>query len=326
MDRKRSDNKAADMAKGQGMEILSESEFTSQVGQIIERDFFPDLQHLRAQSKELGLTEQDDAVGDNSTQDGTAHGTKGMTLGQYLSTHTSEDNASFGRLVETENTRRRHMYGRMVGDDSSGKLVALTGTADERDARKEGLETWKYTARNALMFEPPACGSRQRQEEGGGSSRGARILAHNTRLPDEDRNAVDEHSDWDAASVMSDTISSATPVINGYKMIRDHGAGGRKTRAFVIGETTPRERLALRLSTPKGAQKRASRSGGDSAGGSTAQRAAMLSPAAQRLLRGAGGREEVPSPGAAQRNDDQELRRAYNSPYARRGPPTRRRR
>ncbi|KAJ1786542.1 hypothetical protein LPJ59_005910 [Coemansia sp. RSA 2399] len=161
---------------------------------------------------------------------------------------------------------------------------------------------------------------------------GARILSHNTRLPEETE-VTDDPSDWDAESVLS-INSDATPTINGYKLIREPGTvkqgrnGVWRTRGFAIGETTPRERLARQLSTPTGNRKEAgkhepSRSGKNS--GSTAQKAAMLSPAALRLLRGTDEGDQAATP-TQTRRDDHSLRKAYNSPYARRNPPTRHRR
>ncbi|KAJ1770796.1 hypothetical protein IW140_002480 [Coemansia sp. RSA 1813] len=309
------------------MTVLSESDFTSRVDRIIERDFFPDLKRLQAQSKELDLTETDNIFSESNDQDN-ARQDKDVSLDQFLATHTSEDNASFGRLLESENARRKHVYERVVGNSNDRKLVASVGTKNGSHT-KGGLETWKYTARNALMFVP---GTHETTDERRVIHSGPRILAHNTRIS-EDMGVADDHSDWDAESAIS-INSSVTPVINGYKLIREPGSvrrggtGVRKIRGFAIGETTPRERLALRLSTPPGirrgtGKRESSRSGSSS--GIAAQRSLMLSPAAQRLLHGSNKRGKGATQSVAQRNDDEELQRAYNSPYVRRDSPVRRR-
>ncbi|KAJ2664848.1 hypothetical protein IWW48_000462, partial [Coemansia sp. RSA 1200] len=139
------------------MTILDESEFTFQVDRIVARDFFPDLKRLKAQGEELGLGSEDDAVA--TTADASSQNEerldsgRDMSLDQFLSTHTSEDNASFGRLVETETEQRKRAYERMVGGNSSSKL---TSSGECNNSTRKGLETWKYTARNALMFMPAA--------------------------------------------------------------------------------------------------------------------------------------------------------------------------
>ncbi|KAJ2521111.1 DiGeorge syndrome critical region protein 14 [Coemansia sp. RSA 1939] len=310
------------------MTVLDESEFTFQVDRIVARDFFPDLKSLKAQGEELGLGSEDDVVAittaDASRQDDKERldGGRDMSLDQFLATHTSEDNASFGRLVEAESEQRRRAHERMVGGSSSSKLTS--------SSTRKGLETWKYTARNALMFTPTAHVTTGDGNSSSSRSGAARILAHNTRLPD-DFGSGDDQSNWDIESVDGD----ATPMINGYKLVREptgsssRAYGQGRTRGFKIGETPEREKLAQQLSKPRMAQMDAIKSkparSGSSSGRQTAQRVAMLSPAAQRLLGGSGGNGSDSTPKARQGNNDHELRKAYNSPYVRRDSPTQRR-
>ncbi|KAJ2517565.1 hypothetical protein GGI11_003119 [Coemansia sp. RSA 2049] len=308
------------------MTVLDESEFAFHVDRIVARDFFPDLKRLKAQGEGLGLGSEDDAVAitttDASRQDDKERldGGRDMSLDQFLATHTSEDNASFSKLVEAETEKRRRAHERMVGGSSSSKLTS--------SSTGKGLETWKYTARNALMFTPTA-----HVTTGDGSSSrsgAARILAHNTRLP-EDFGGGDDQSNWDIESVDGD----ATPMINGYKLVREptgsssRAYGQGRTRGFKIGETPEREKLAQQLSKPRMAQMDAIKSkparSRSTSGRQAAQKVAMLSPAAQRLLSGSGGNGSDTTPKARQGNNDHALRKAYNSPYVRRDSPTQRR-
>ncbi|ORX74319.1 hypothetical protein DL89DRAFT_280755 [Linderina pennispora] len=79
--------------------ILDEDEFTERLDGIIERDFFPDLKQLRAENRalEIGADVAKPDVSDTKVS---------VSLGEFLDTYTSEDSASFKRLLQIENKSR----------------------------------------------------------------------------------------------------------------------------------------------------------------------------------------------------------------------------
>ncbi|KAI9500329.1 nuclear protein Es2-domain-containing protein [Coemansia spiralis] len=315
--------------------VLSEHEFTSRVDKIVERNFFPDLKRLQAESKALlhGIPGTQVLLSDGILDSNILfidegekvdkEGDQQMSLDQFLATHTSEDNASFGRLMESENTQKRLVYNRIFGNNNDGYKE------QNASATKEiGLETWKYTPRNTLMFVPSGIDSSKVSSEFLTHRDEKRILPHNTRLPlDNDQQNDDS---WDLESTASISSYAATPAINGYKLVKDPDVfgystnGKAKRRGFVMAEASPREKVAMQLTKKQGASARSTPAHNKS-GSSTAQRAEMLSPAAQRLLhvrRNTGQSSSSGRRSTSITDNDQVLRQAYNSPYVRRGSPS----
>ncbi|PIA15715.1 hypothetical protein COEREDRAFT_81839 [Coemansia reversa NRRL 1564] len=150
--------------------------------------------------------------------------------------------------------------------------------------------------RNALMFAPD--GLKQKSP----TVKEKRIMHHNTRFED-----VQLDNDDDMESVMSEisTAGYKTPEIGGYKMVDEPvRVGGRR---FEIKPATPRELTGQQLAKPKQPTTKIS---SDST-------SAMLSPAARRLLERSSGKRTAGN-SQSPRENDETLRRAYNSPYARR--------
>ncbi|KAJ2159681.1 hypothetical protein GGF46_002853 [Coemansia sp. RSA 552] len=149
--------------------------------------------------------------------------------------------------------------------------------------------------RNALMFAPdgvrPAAAADER-----------RILHCNTRMPA----GGQDDSDDDTVSVAT-TAGYMTPEINGYRMVGSRS----QRRGFEIKPQTPRELAGLRLAqqgSPRTLQKARRPT-------TPQRRAETLSPAARKLLGTTS--HQLGSP-IRSRHDGDSLRRAYNSPYARR--------
>ncbi|TPX73236.1 hypothetical protein CcCBS67573_g05499 [Chytriomyces confervae] len=113
---------------------LEEDEYISAVSEIIERDFFPSLKRMRLQNALLDAVERgdmhaakrigSDIVCDDVGRDSSTMSHNGsQSLDAFQTTHTSEDNLSFAKLIDAENKARREKLTWAFGNDSKGKLV-----------------------------------------------------------------------------------------------------------------------------------------------------------------------------------------------------------
>ncbi|XP_076884287.1 uncharacterized protein LOC143533352 [Bidens hawaiensis] len=87
--------------------------------------------------------------------------TDSLSLDEFFRRYTSEDNASFSKLIEKVNKKKRERYEFLLEGENKDKLMIedakrdrITdgyGTSDQPLATLEG---WKYTAKNLLMYHP----------------------------------------------------------------------------------------------------------------------------------------------------------------------------
>ncbi|KAI8832819.1 nuclear protein Es2-domain-containing protein [Chytriomyces cf. hyalinus JEL632] len=180
---------------------LEEDEYISAVSEIIERDFFPSLKRMRMQNALLDAVERGDMhaakrIGSNIVCDDVGRDSSTMShnesqsLDAFQTTHTSEDNLSFAKLIDAENKARREKLTWAFGNDSKGKLVieppssrlqiepaptdpdavsnskheailhapSSTAAASPNSApiphHSKPIHTWSYTPKNTLMYPP----------------------------------------------------------------------------------------------------------------------------------------------------------------------------
>ncbi|CAG5103143.1 Similar to Es2: Splicing factor ESS-2 homolog (Drosophila melanogaster) [Cotesia congregata] len=184
---------------------LDEDTYIEKMGEIIQRDFFPHLEKLKAQNDYLDAIEQNDAkkmrdlytkyssgqplteritspatfetplredtnnltknnkdsqhcstTGENTTD----NKTQVMGLDVYLSTHTSEDNASFEEMMEEANKRQRIKYAWLYKMEENSQAPSLNANentlsiTDSKSSKPLMLDTWNYRNKNYIMYIP----------------------------------------------------------------------------------------------------------------------------------------------------------------------------
>lgn len=180
-------------------QALSEEAYVEALERIIERDFFPQLE---------GRVEGGAALAAEHSLDG------------FLAHYTSEDNASFGEVLERDLQERRrrlpwlfeaeggrrsghlnmyHLGGRVLTEEERVRMhLLLDGDEDRRvigDDRQNAVDPWRFRVQNQLYFPPLLADSEDTcrvpppllllsDPRAASSSRPeGSILRHNTRLP-----------------------------------------------------------------------------------------------------------------------------------------------
>lgn len=85
-----------------------------------------------------------------------------LTLDAFFRRYTSEDNESFSKLIEKVNKRKRERYGFLLDGENRGTGGLIEDVKEDRitdgygtsDQPLATLESWKYTAKNLLMYHP----------------------------------------------------------------------------------------------------------------------------------------------------------------------------
>lgn len=265
--------------------ILDEDTYIEKMGEIIQRDFFPHLEKLRAQNEYLDALEQNDvkrmrelyakyssgrpvterpispatfetplrraesdelpctpevpsqeAPTEFEKRDSTEEGKTG--LDSYLSTHTSEDNASFEEMmVEAENKRKLKYAWLYEAEEKSKSWLAIdnpttdTVAIEGSNARPKQVDSWAYKNKNYIMYIPDGV-ELTAEEKIELAKKKQTIMHENTRLK---TNPFNEQQNKETINELAksqskandgkigvdgkEIVRNATPRINGFSFV-----------------------------------------------------------------------------------------------------------
>ena len=195
-------------AKRKKAKVLNEETYIEKMGAIIQRDFFPDLEKLKAQNEYMDALEQNDTKkmrelyekysferprtermaspatfetpvrGESIAEDTPASTTsvntdtqstkskteeRKLSLDEFLSTHTSEDNASFEEIIEDNEKKHRLRNAWLYKTETESKIPAIENGKSQPLAIEDGsktrrrpfvVDTWSYKNKNYIMYIP----------------------------------------------------------------------------------------------------------------------------------------------------------------------------
>lgn len=254
--------------------ILEEEEYLTVLGKIVERDFYPELSRLKLRTMYIDALENNDlealrtiqlelekgtpAIGrketprsfDNSNDyvkdseekvESELH--PNLTLDQFLMKNTSEDNASFEKIMEA--TRKKHrekhawLYEKQLELEASQQAsLALPNLSEDGvlaiESKPNNVDTWRYVPRNALMYTPDGVELSMAEYIEKKGKKDQEIRHENTRFNSDPFDSVasqsslmkasQEHSNFQKAvgKIGVDgklEQSSATPNVRGYNFV-----------------------------------------------------------------------------------------------------------
>ncbi len=105
-----------------------------------------------------------------------------LTLDKFLNKFTSEDNSSFGTIIQTMNEKKREKYKWIYDQEEKVKEKLLLLEAGENSTRQASLTMGAYKVANSLMYVPEGA-PLSAEEEQQQVKRGDKEISHsNTRL------------------------------------------------------------------------------------------------------------------------------------------------
>ncbi|KAI8884876.1 hypothetical protein K501DRAFT_293758 [Backusella circina FSU 941] len=243
--------------------VLDEDTYTDAISFIIERDFFPNLAKVKAQKNYLEA-QQSGGLADLTQAGKALHELENrkaqknennqvnfyfedepflekrvnltLSLDQFQTLYTSEDNSSFTELLEKTNEKRREQNKWFF--DRESKQLRLTSQPDQESPIKL-IETnelapsgWKYKARNTLMYLPE--GKSESWIDANDARAQPKAISHkNTDLPIE-LSIIKKINNLAPSDIQAarggaltpwtqlngvDATASASPSVRGYKLV-----------------------------------------------------------------------------------------------------------
>lgn len=112
-----------------------------------------------------------------------------LSLDAYMSRNTSEDNASFAEILEETQQKHREKHAWLYENESSRKQeeekrMALPNIEQQAaiEAPQAGVDTWKYQARNSLMYVPEGADFSAQEIIDAQKKKPRKIVHENTRF------------------------------------------------------------------------------------------------------------------------------------------------
>lgn len=144
---------------------------TQTPGSTFARNFTPFDEFDGKTPRTPGFPNGEASGGGEPSEEGGAVDTS-LSLDQFLSRYTSEDNYSFSNILEKVNRKRKERFGYLtegekehvaaIEDAKRDRITDGYGTSDQPPSTLEG---WKYAAKNLLMYHPTDRGEAPLTEE-----------------------------------------------------------------------------------------------------------------------------------------------------------------
>ncbi|KAI9139358.1 nuclear protein Es2-domain-containing protein [Paraphysoderma sedebokerense] len=234
--------------------VLDEDTYIEALSHIIQRDFFPDLKRLKTETDyytalEFGDLEKIKSLqweleklkSDQTNNDNTSSSTikaasvesqllnqppssslpsdinLSLSLDAFQTKYTSEDNASFSEILDKMNEKKRERY-RWIYDKEKQKL-ALEGPKPGDDSGRPALiQSWDYTAKNALMYIPDGVALDVSTMLNEKSRKAAPSVTHSaTRFSETSTKALQKAED--TANEQPQVAISGEPQVNGFGFV-----------------------------------------------------------------------------------------------------------
>ncbi|WBW75379.1 splicing factor Bis1 [Schizosaccharomyces osmophilus] len=242
---------------------IEEDDYIEGLNSIIQKTYFPDLPRMKADVEGSGYgfendvnQDRNDAVhkqvallpkNDHLVQK-LKHNSQDLTLADYQTKFTSEDNASFSELFNNEKDTRNDLlqkhYGMKLDEKLIGAASSSTTKLQPRNAiawkeRPNAIHSWDSKQRNSLTFYPQTS---EHSAVTKARSQHQKIISSSTRLDDEFLKKANQPS---LEPLPEPAINRREASINGYPLIGSNygGASGKSSTNFYIPETSRREKL-----------------------------------------------------------------------------------
>ncbi|EPX71881.1 stress response protein Bis1 [Schizosaccharomyces octosporus yFS286] len=242
---------------------IEEDDYIEGLNSIIQKTYYPDLSHMKADVEGLGnelendtIQEKNDAVHkqvallpkNEYLVQKLQHNNQDLTLADYQSKFTSEDNASFSELFLIEKDARKELLQKRYGVKLDEKSMGAASSSQEKikprnsiawKERPNVIQTWNSKQKNSLMFYPQTS---EKSAVTKARSQHQRIISSSTRLDD---NFLKEANAPSQEPLPEPTINKREASINGYPLIGSNYkyASGNSSTSFYIPETSRREKL-----------------------------------------------------------------------------------
>ncbi|CAH0402804.1 unnamed protein product [Chilo suppressalis] len=159
------------------------------------------------------------------------------TLDSFLSNHTSEDNASYERVIALEDKKRATKLASQLQSEMTSlalveaaiELPSIEQQADQTQ-RPQELDTWRYKAKNYIMYVPDGAESQKPTPK-------PELLHHNTRLKAE---PFDHVKNKEAITAIARTQDASITGKIGVDGVSISGVGEKGTQYEYLATPSPR--------------------------------------------------------------------------------------